>query len=213
MRKEGGRGHARQHWLNTRLGADCTASTSNEVLALLQQQQPQEGLQPQRADFVKLWPVPICAVSCAVAACPPFLLFKLPSLANLEMGLLFSGDAPPPQRVHDVAFCGWLPTWGPSLSPFGGPREHLALLWTWLHLPAEQRKKLRILLARTHHPPCLSAGWHQARPAPPPSPEASGARLKADSSSGLPAKARLAGNQLQPSVRAGAATAGRYQPH
>lgn len=25
------------------------------------------------------------------------------------MGLLFSRDAPPPQRVHDVAFCGWFP--------------------------------------------------------------------------------------------------------
>lgn len=53
---------------------------------------------------------------------------ELSSLTSLEMGLLFLRDTPPPQCVHDVAFCGWLPAaWGPSLSPTWG-----SLVSIWL---------------------------------------------------------------------------------
>lgn len=147
--------------------------------------------------------------------CAPlsFSSCSFPSLASLEMGLLFSRDALPHNTsMMWLSVVGFQPPGAPPCPHSGGPGEHLALPWSWPRLPDEQRKKLCIQLTRTHHQPCRPAGWHRARPAPRPSPEGSGARLEADSSSRLPAKAGPAGNQLpapRSAVRAGAASGGR----
>ena len=51
----------------------------------------------------------------------PLSPHEAPQLDKSGKGLLFSRDAPPPQRVSDVVSCGWFPAaWGPSLSPFRG---------------------------------------------------------------------------------------------
>lgn len=105
------------------------------------------------------------------------------------MGLLFSRDAPPPQCVHDVAFCSWFPA-GLVQEVLG---EHLALS------PRLDRED-----AWKHSEAWVASLSDDIRPGQlPVSPESYGARIKADSRSHLPAKAVLAGNQLPTSVQQG----------
>lgn len=105
------------------------------------------------------------------------------------MGLLFSRHAPPPQRVHDVAFCSWFPA-GLVQEVLG---EHLALS------PCLDRQDA------WKHPEVWAASLSDdiRLGQLPVSPENYGARIKADSWSYLPAKAGSAGNQLPISVQQG----------
>lgn len=75
-------------------------------------QKPPEGSQPQHE---------ACSHVLILLGGGPLSPHEALQLGKSGKGLLFSRDAPPPQRVSDVVSCGWFPAvWGPSLSPFRG---------------------------------------------------------------------------------------------
>lgn len=143
-----------------------------------QRQKPPEGSQPQRV---------ACSHVLTLLGGARLSPHEAPQLGKSGKGLLFSRDAPPPQRVSDVVSCGWFPAaWGPSLSPFRGsfslegrsfapsrtgPITHLPPCGM---APSQDRspsvpRGIEAGLRLTHRP-SPSKGWPCREPAP--SPEA-----------------------------------------
>lgn len=114
------------------------------------------------------------------------------------MGLLFSRDAPPPQRVRDV----WLSVVGFQLACF---KKSWASICLCLCLCLDRGD------ARKHSEAWDASLTDDIRPELSVSPEGYGVRIKADSWSRLPAEAGPAGNQLQFS-RAGAGSVAKAWP-